>query len=280
MERHHSVNQHSTLILDINMPLLAEKSLRPQEQFFDVVHESMHIRRSIQLFMWLQGDLQKLLPHDVLLVAHGDFANKNIRYNVISAAGEVNGVNLPHVDILDLVTGLFDRWCKHGRNAYSLETTSGVILNSFCQCLLHQSLRSMRSVMVQGMRDERAAVDVMYVAFRKSGHFDEPARHMFDVLLPHIDCATRRICNRAETEPKKEVKLPVLGELTAVTVRETEILHWVSNGKTNYEIGMILGISPFTVKNHLQRIFRKIDVSNRAHAVSKFEEMSRQQMQA
>lgn len=51
--------------------------------------------------------------------------------------------------------------------------------------------------------------------------------------------------------------------------RENEIMHWVGHGKTNLEIGMILGISQFTVKNHLQRIFRKIDVRNRAQAVTR-----------
>jgi DNA-binding CsgD family transcriptional regulator len=45
-------------------------------------------------------------------------------------------------------------------------------------------------------------------------------------------------------------------------------MEWVGKGKTNSEIGMILNISPFTVKNHLQRIFKKLDVMNRAQAVA------------
>jgi len=44
----------------------------------------------------------------------------------------------------------------------------------------------------------------------------------------------------------------------------------VRKGKTNQEIALILQISLFTVKNHLQRIFRKLDVLNRAQAVGKF----------
>lgn len=45
-------------------------------------------------------------------------------------------------------------------------------------------------------------------------------------------------------------------------------MDWVCKGKTNPEIGMILNTSPFTVKNHLQRIFKKLAVMSRAQAVA------------
>lgn len=62
---------------------------------------------------------------------------------------------------------------------------------------------------------------------------------------------------------------PAEDDSMRLSERETEIMHWVGHGKTNLEIGMILGISQFTVKNHLQRIFRKIDVRNRAQAITR-----------
>jgi hypothetical protein len=43
----------------------------------------------------------------------------------------------------------------------------------------------------------------------------------------------------------------------------------VKEGKSNYEVGCILGISALTVKNHLQRIYRTLGVSNRTHALSR-----------
>jgi DNA-binding CsgD family transcriptional regulator len=52
-----------------------------------------------------------------------------------------------------------------------------------------------------------------------------------------------------------------------LTVKKN-IMQWVRAGKTNAEIGMILDISAFTVKNHLQRIFKKLNVFNRAQAVA------------
>lgn len=50
--------------------------------------------------------------------------------------------------------------------------------------------------------------------------------------------------------------------------RETEILGWVAQGKTNPEIGTILGISHRTVQKHLERIYGRLGVENRHAAMS------------
>ena len=51
-----------------------------------------------------------------------------------------------------------------------------------------------------------------------------------------------------------------------LTDREAEVLHWLSNGKTNREIGEILSMSPRTVNKHLEQIFPKLGVENRTAA--------------
>jgi len=51
-----------------------------------------------------------------------------------------------------------------------------------------------------------------------------------------------------------------------LTQRETEVLAWVSKGKSNKEIGLILELSPRTVNKHLEQIFIKLGVENRAAA--------------
>jgi DNA-binding CsgD family transcriptional regulator len=48
--------------------------------------------------------------------------------------------------------------------------------------------------------------------------------------------------------------------------REQEVADWVGQGKSNEEIAIILGISAHTVKNHLDKIFRKLGVENRCAA--------------
>jgi DNA-binding NarL/FixJ family response regulator len=54
----------------------------------------------------------------------------------------------------------------------------------------------------------------------------------------------------------------------SLTPREAELLSWVVQGKTNPEIGIILGIQLTTVKKHLESIFAKLGVENRTAAVT------------
>lgn len=50
--------------------------------------------------------------------------------------------------------------------------------------------------------------------------------------------------------------------------RETEVLAWVTEGKTNREIAAILGLSPRTVQKHLERVFNKLGVETRTTAAA------------
>jgi DNA-binding NarL/FixJ family response regulator len=53
-----------------------------------------------------------------------------------------------------------------------------------------------------------------------------------------------------------------------LTSREAEVLYWVVKGKTNRDIGDILGTSPATVKKHLEHVFTKLGVETRTAAAN------------
>jgi DNA-binding NarL/FixJ family response regulator len=52
----------------------------------------------------------------------------------------------------------------------------------------------------------------------------------------------------------------------ALTAREAEVLLWIARGKSNRDIGDILGLSPRTVNKHLETVYEKLGVENRASA--------------
>jgi DNA-binding NarL/FixJ family response regulator len=57
-------------------------------------------------------------------------------------------------------------------------------------------------------------------------------------------------------------------EAPPLSKRETEILQKVAYGATTKEVAHDLGISPHTVKTHLERIFEKLGANDRAQAVA------------
>ncbi|MDL2402050.1 response regulator transcription factor [Rhizobium mayense] len=58
----------------------------------------------------------------------------------------------------------------------------------------------------------------------------------------------------------------VLRQHFALTQRESEVLLWIAKGKSNRDIGEILGLSARTVNKHLEQIYVKLGVENRASA--------------
>lgn len=76
---------------------------------------------------------------------------------------------------------------------------------------------------------------------------------------------------RADAADRGAETLRVLG----MTERECEVLRWLSEGKSNPEIGIILSIALRTVKKHLEHIFEKLDVENRTCAAVRAREVLR-----
>ncbi len=58
----------------------------------------------------------------------------------------------------------------------------------------------------------------------------------------------------------------LLRERFLLTAREADVLLWLSRGKQNRDIAEILGLSPRTVNKHLEVVFAKLGVENRASA--------------
>lgn len=59
-----------------------------------------------------------------------------------------------------------------------------------------------------------------------------------------------------------------LKEKLGLTTREAEVLLWIARGKSNRDIGQILGMSPRTVNKHLEQVYVKLGVENRAAAAA------------
>lgn len=67
-------------------------------------------------------------------------------------------------------------------------------------------------------------------------------------------------------ETSDQAVMEALTQAFTLTAREGEVLYWVVRGKTNRDIGDILGSSPATVKKQLEHIFQKLGVETRTAA--------------
>ncbi len=70
---------------------------------------------------------------------------------------------------------------------------------------------------------------------------------------------------RAEEDSTQSASL--LQRCFGLTTRESQLLFWLTRGKSNREMGVICGISARTVDKHLQHVFEKMDVGGR-HAAT------------
>jgi DNA-binding NarL/FixJ family response regulator len=71
----------------------------------------------------------------------------------------------------------------------------------------------------------------------------------------------------AEFAARPEQRSPAPEVIARLTTRETEVLVHIAHGLTNPEIAQRLHVSEVTVKTHVGRIFMKLDLRDRVHAV-------------
>lgn len=244
------------------------------QRFHRIAAHSIEVRTHRDMLVWLQGEVQLYLPHDIMIAVWGDFSTGRIQHDVISALEGVRSRGSSLAAIRPLVLDWFNCWTAVAGKPFTLSADlDGFVSDASAPPrTLLRALQKMRCAMVHGVKDERGSCDCLYVALSDKEGFDDSAHRVMAVLLPYIDVALRRVALLPEQVRHLTPTGPTALELAQaykLSGRELEILQWVTLGKTNPEIGDILKISAFTVKNHLQRIFKKLDVSNRAQAVGK-----------
>jgi len=271
------------------MSSLKSLAAEDRERCFNLICEAGDIRTRQDLLSWLREDVQTFLPHEILIAAWGDFQRCAVQYDIVFASDSMTvGGDLMALALH--IRELHARWSITQKRPFATDATP-----------LHKLLKgggyiepvwgesAPRTALVHGVSDLREQQDYVYVILSRGVGQDENSKRRLGVLVQHIDVAFRQIPNRgvrsmaavavkgksryASTEaPQITIARPSQEPDVGITEREQQIMKWVEMGKTNHEIGAILDISAFTVKNHLQRIFKKLDVYNRAQAVSRFKD--------
>lgn len=226
------------------------------------------VRHRGELFLWSQGPLHALLPHGVLVCMLLD-ASHGVRQHDCLHAVPLDP--LVAAQLGDPRQGVLARVVQSVRQlgTCSLATAApgdavGVDLRSVAADLQGLGLGH-GLVHSTGPMPDSAGFLVLMLGTPAVA----PAHQtmLLQALAPQLLLGFLRslvfgqsVESGAPAEPVRDLGL---------TERQLEILHWVKLGKTNHETAQILSVSELTVKNHLQRAFRKLNVHNRAQAVAR-----------
>ena len=201
--------------------------------------------------------------HDVLICASGDLSKHNARIECFSGAPfSERMLELIGQQGTGLIPRLIAQWIEGAFAPIVLPdaTSEDRELTFLTREIRHLELINCAA---HGVVDYRTGSGAFFAFFRINDGVCRKYRHCLDLLVPHLYMAYQRVVlAESLTADVAAVEGLVLSD------REAEILRWMRAGKTNQEIGQILNISPFTVKNHVQKILRKLNVTNRTQAVA------------
>ena len=239
-------------------------------RFLRIVSEAQQINCHRELMLWLNREIQTFLPHQIMISAWGDLANWNLTLDIVSSLPGARTGELSHSCINSFLRSAHSQWLAGRGLPLVTKANDAVAALGTRAGPIHDALRQMRTMLVHCVPDERSGRDALYIALGSGpltrGYGGAQYTHLVESLFLQIDTAFRRVASL----PLAPNGATNLGEWSELSVREQEILDQICHGKTNLDIAAALEISPFTVKNHVQRIFRKIGVTNRTQAATKY----------
>ena len=221
---------------------------------------STRVSQRHHFFSWVHGPLQSLIPHEILLCGVADDSGQ-LLHEVFTACRYFRDEHFERVchPGNGLLPQLAQEWQDSCRprmiSPLADETTTG----------WHARLTELelKNVAYHGMSWVNGQVKG-YASFSRVGiPFDERLELYLEILLPHVLGTLVRVLAN-ETRNSIQRSRPSI-----LTPRESEVLHWVSEGKTNDEIAVILNLSMLTAKNHLRHAMKKLVVRTRGQAVTK-----------
>lgn len=244
-----------------------------QENVMRAIETSLQVKKRYQFFLWTQGQLQALIPHNILicmLTRDGEEVLMMDRFNSCVVSEETFD------EVCHPVEGLVMRamlaWREAGDSPCLI--APGIQM----PVALYARFRHLLERASFGNAAGHGSAPIIGSGISSSFFFfgGMPStlslRHAYflELLMPHIHMAFLRTLAQSERRAiSADGSMRLVDLRKLMTEREIEILGWVQEGKSNQEIGLLLSISPLTVKNHVQKILRKLNVRNRAQAVSK-----------
>ncbi len=255
-------------------PVLGVFSTQHDQALVRVIETAVEVRRRYQFFTWSQSYLKPLVPHQLAICGAYQRARKDVTFEAF------NSVPVPSPLLSAFTDGgsalmqhLVGAWIERRGRALvqDLREVSGPSAGSDRDDLVEAGFDEL---LVHGVsRPQRPnEVESLFVFGSIRQRCSQQQATCLELLMPHVHTTWLRVqsVERELAGGRVAASGPAAGSTRSlITDRENQILFWVREGKSNHEIGDQLGISVLTVKNHVQKILRKLGAANRAQAVAK-----------
>ena len=246
-------------------PLEATLSTEDRIRLVDVIESSLRVVKRHQFYLWDQGPVQSLLPHDILICGIAGNGEEGLQFDRFSIT---RYFRQEHFDVVcnprgGLMQRLMATWRKdRDPILISADPAANGSAPELARIIAENELRN---VMAHGVTDIDGRVAGYFCFSRVSCELGPRLAYLVELLTPIFHATlTRVLCAEHQA-----THVTAARRTRPITRREVEILGWIKEGKTNNDIAQILQLSHWTVKNHMQAILKKLAVQNRSHAVAR-----------
>ena len=236
-------------------------SAAKSNEVLDVIESSLNISKRHHFFLWAQGELQALLPHESLVCClHGkNGALTSVQQFSWKPYFAENGLGQSIQSGRGRFARLLDLWSLTAKPVFlDLAELEGRFSDD---ALFAEPIKKFSRVAVHGVRGHDNTLISSFIFFGAAETLAMRKSLILEFVVPHMHGALVRALDSAED-------VQVIAPVSVVSARECEVLKLISDGKTNPEIAQILYLSPFTVKSHIKNIFKKLNTTSRSQAVA------------
>ena len=228
---------------------------------------SLRVHARAHFFSWTQGLLQSLLRHELLIctLCHGKPPAFRADGFSMTAPDPATFSDLFLRDTA-VAPALLKAWEERRYQPVVLEAGNGTLPNGAFSRELERIGAS--QLLVHGLHDSDGRAISLFSFACRPGSVGPRQTYLAQLMVPALHAAWVRTQLQQRRADGTAGSDKSVGQ-SVLTVREQDILKWIYLGKSNFEIGAILKISPLTVKNHVQKILRKLNVVNRTQAIGK-----------
>ncbi len=211
-------------------------------------------------FLWSQGALQMLVPHEIMLcgIRLAQSKSGSLQFIRFSSSRYFRDEHFASVCEPQggLMSRLVSRWLRGGKPCFCLpgddEETDKLLTDS-----------ELKNIASHGVLAPDAETGAYFSFSRTTLSRDARATRILELITPIVYVTFTRVLASDAVGGASSVRAPQL-----VSEREVEILALIKDGQTTLSIAQSLGLSPFTVMNHVQNILRKLGARTRSHAVA------------